>query len=130
MSAFDLEGIKRGQEEDSVLAAIRGRMQERETALVQCLLQLDFNDAVVELGQTKAWLKLVSRLQTVEAGEVGRLISQTPTLYDLGVRQGTLKALRMVVSPEPLKKDAVDKLRAEAQTLREMIEVDRKVLEQ
>lgn len=117
------------RDRDPVLDVIRGQMLMRETELVENLLSLELDSAIRDLRDMPAWKALVARLQTVEAGEITRMLKQTPTLYDLGRRQGLILALRMVTASKPLEPAEVDKAKRRVQTLQEQITADRNALE-
>lgn len=93
------------------------KLAEAEDAQRDLLLTIELSAATRELHTLSGWQKMVERIGLIERGEVEKLRISKMDPYDLGRRQGALRALRLITNAKAMTEQELALAKSEATIL-------------
>lgn len=104
-------------------AHLERQIAERRERLSEIAVELELSAGIGALAEHPTWKDVRSRLDMIRSGELERMSRDRMDGYQLGYRQGKLRALSFLTSVmRPLRYEEIETLQSESRRLQDQIE--------
>lgn len=110
------------------LRYIEKRIRDTENEIADVILDIEMSRSMQAIWQHPDFIAMVKRLREIIAGETAMLVSQRLDEYQLGRKQGRIRAIQQLCTEKALTDDELAACRERIADLRARLEEDRNLL--